>query len=180
MSVKKKPAKQKLSGRKMLVFAAGFVLLAGLLLWGVQTVRHNRAVARERAQFMAVKADLHKLAQHIAKELGPPTASKEEQGCDYANVAYGKGSLGCLLSINSTYTSKISPQEMNMIIEKYLKVVLTFKTDVLPSSESGQRRTYSFMYRDFNCSVGYNIDNENTDMAIICAKKALDEYFQVK
>lgn len=179
-TAKKKMAQRRWSGRKIGFIAIGLVLLASLALWGIQTIRHNRAVVRERAQFMAAKADLHELAQQLAKEIGPPTASKEEQSCSYANIAYGKGALGCLLSLESTYISKISPQEMNLIIEKSLKVGLTFRADVLPSSEFEQRRNYSFIYRDFSCSAGYTIDNDNTDLAILCAKKSLDPYFQIK
>ncbi|MFZ1248889.1 MAG: hypothetical protein WAQ24_01045 [Candidatus Saccharimonadales bacterium] len=183
--MKKTSSKQKKTapnffGRHKLLTGIGVVVL-GLILWRIiYVINYNHRVNVERAQFMAVKADLHVLAQQIAREVGQPTESKEVQECHYASRDFGLGPLGCLLSTKQNYNlEQVSIESINGIIEQELNVQLKDNSaNSLPSSEAS-RKVYIFSYSTMSCGVDYSKTSNQGVVDIYCSKDALKPYFPV-
>lgn len=192
-TAKKKMAQRRWSGPKIGFIAIGLVLLASLALWGIQTIRHNRAVARERAQFMAAKADLHELAQQLAKEIGPPTASKEEQSCDYTNVAYGKGQLSCEVNLFIFYEESTVVSVMNRLVQ-VIDSKYAITAGVKPSGNNDNFRHDNFTIDGISCAVNFlnvhdkkdglgyvpiELENKQGALSVVsCGQNALEPYFK--
>ncbi len=145
---------------------------------------------------MAVKADLHELAQQIAREVGQPTQSKEVQDCHYTSVDYGLGSRSCEVAYHSFYES--TPESAKLISSLTFGIVSRARQlskNVNPPSNPNNLVTYNFYDKGKSCLIdGWVIEMGNAPYGniplnfdgkqglfttIVCSSNALEEYFPV-
>lgn len=199
----KKPAKKKtnnshwLAQHKFLTIV-GVIVLLGVAAWVSASVYHQVQVNRERAKFMAVKTDLHELAQDISSTIGKPTTSKEVQSCNYASAEFGLGALSCEVSIYLAYSINGSSQaeknirQIDSIISTKAGPIAELSLDNINNISA-----YSFNRHGLRCFVdNWRVDEQSTipisdfrnvgvnvskgiETLISCSGNALQPYFPV-
>jgi hypothetical protein len=186
----KKPAKKKttnthwLAHHKFLTIF-GVIILLGIAAWVSASVYHQVQVNRERAKFMAVKTDLHELAQDISSTVGKPTTSKEVQSCNYASAEFGLGALSCSLAIEFTHIVSTDNEQKNLIYSTNQVIQHVFDVDIkdnssnLLPSEKNTVAAYIFSFEKMYCGASFVKTNQIVKTTIDCTKNALQPYFPV-
>ncbi len=179
-----------------------FVLVIGIFA-GVKVVQHNLAIKSEKAAFEKSYADVVQRADKLSA-VYKPDKREDKKFCDYSNMKFSKGSLGCGVYVDLLYKD-VSVEEANKILKMNSSLN---PNEVLDPNSIGTIRDVPYFYnltkdeterevrQDINqgfqsstpqCAATYSyISTENADepvglsVNIGCFSGAKAEYYPVQ
>jgi hypothetical protein len=185
------------------------VFIVAVLLLLVCVIYSQIQAINEKARFEQARASLDKVYADIVKEAGKPDAEKKTQRCTYGSRKYGKGPLGCSVSVNFVYgvknvieakkltdridisigknksilTKTYTSKDLNPFSTEYeWKIVQEIGSDYT-DIKSGLSCTLSYIYAPNSTSFHTIISvkaAKNMSVVLVCGGSAKVEHYPVK
>lgn len=72
-------------------------------MFGYKHIQKDRAIAKEKSQYVAAETELNNIADQIVSKFGKPADRKELKACGYTSQEFGRGALYCNVDVNLLY-----------------------------------------------------------------------------
>jgi hypothetical protein len=79
------------------------LMLIGLVAFIYFVLYRPLAIHQEKKNFEKAEASLNELYEKIVQKIGLPDQKKNNKSCGYSSVVFGRGDLGCAVSISALY-----------------------------------------------------------------------------
>jgi len=162
---KKSNARQPHPGKRLIILIFSVIVCVGLLSWYlIAHTERQRAIEKQRTQFIQADAQLSKLADQIVAKFGQPLARQTNNSCKYTSNPdeFERGDLSCSVDrvdIYKTYDSD-SAHALSSELEQYIISLNEIRFNKISSPFDGTTppiniATQTFKSATLQCIVDY-------------------------